>query len=200
MTPKQRERMIETARQYQIGTYANKFVAPEFQRMIRAEAGAKPEGSVSAVVDGIMEAVYRSRGECVCVTCGLVLPWSSGIGGMHTGHFLGSRCFSILFEEQNVAPQCSGCNRYHSGRPQQFRLWMNHVRGTEVVERLEALKGNTRHMSREEVVNMRTEDVVDMILKRKAVKRTFTRGELVDMRIDYKARLKAAELLMVGNR
>ena len=165
-----RDRMITKAREYTIGTYVSRFVAPEFQRMIRAEAGANPNLRTTAVVDGgIDTAVFRRIGECVCVTCGTILPWSSGIGGMHTGHFLGSRCFSILLEEENVAPQCAGCNRYHSGRPQQFRMWMEHVRGAEAIERLQALKATTRR---------------------------FTRDELVDMRIEFKRRLKEAERKM----
>ena len=84
---------------------------------------------------------------------------------MHTGHFLGSRCNSIVYEEANVAPQCSKCNVYRSGAPQEFRTWMLAVRGAEVVERLERLKPQSRQFSRE---------------------------ELVDMRIAFQARLKAA--------
>lgn len=106
------------------------------------------------------------------MTCGKVQAWNGGIGGMHTGHFLGSRCFSILFEEDNVAPQCSSCNRYHSGMPDQFRLWMEHVRGVEVIERLERLKATTRR---------------------------FTRDELVDMRIEFKQRMKKAERTLADN-
>ena len=165
-----RDRMILKAREYTFGTYVTNFVAPEFQQMIRAEAGAKPSGSnATAILSGEAQYVYRRQGQCVCVTCGLVLPWSSGIGGMHTGHFLGSRCFSIVFEEDNVAPQCSSCNRYHSGRPELFTLWMKHVRGAEIIERLRRLKATARH---------------------------FTREELVDMRIEFKRRLKEAEQVM----
>jgi len=164
-----RDRMIEKAREYTTGTYIRKFVAPEFQRMIRAEYGARPAGPVRAIVAGNLDTVDRRRGQCVCVTCGKVLPWSGGIGGMHTGHFLASRRASIVFEEENVAPQCSGCNRYHDGMPQQFRLWMEVVRGPEVVDRLERLKATSRQ---------------------------FTREELVDMRIEFKRRLKAAEEAM----
>ncbi len=161
-----RQRMVDKAREYTTGTYINKFVAKPFQRCIRAEAGALPVGMTHAVVDGELIQVFRRVGECVCVTCGKVGPWSSGLGGMHTGHFLASRRNSILFEEANVAPQCSRCNRYQSGAPQQFRTWMLAVRGEEIVKRLERLKHTDRHFDRE---------------------------ELVDMRIEYQARLKAAE-------
>ena len=165
------ERLLRTAKQYSIGTYVNKFVAPDFQRMIRAEAGAKPSGYYIAIVDGLDCYVHRNVGQCVCVTCGKVLPWSSGLGGMHTGHFLASRTYSILFEEDNVAPQCSGCNRFRNGEPQKFRLWMESVRGAETIERLERLK---------------------------ATSRPFTREELVEMLIGFRARLKAAEQSMQG--
>jgi len=122
------------------------------------------------MVDGILAKVVRRRGQCACVTCGKVGAWSGSIGGMHTGHFLASRRNSILFEEDNVAPQCSRCNRYRDGEPQLFRQWMIHVRGSKVIERLEKLKGTTRE---------------------------FTREELVDMRIKFRARLKAAEERMI---
>lgn len=167
----QAERMLETARQYSTGTYVNRFVAPAFQKMIRAEAGASRINPVSAVVDGNITLVRRpSPGDVVCVTCGKVGQWASGLGGMHTGHFLASRRHSILFEEMNVAPQCSRCNRYESGAPERFRMWMEAVR-PEHIERLERLKNTVRQ---------------------------FTREELVEMLVSYRARLKAAERIMRG--
>ena len=47
LTPEQRaqnsrERMLQVAKQYSTGTYIRKYVAPLFQQMLRAEAGAKP--------------------------------------------------------------------------------------------------------------------------------------------------------------
>src|SRR5687767_10446916 len=105
---RKRERMLEKSRQYQLGTYT-RMVATEFQRMIRAEFGANPRRYVLAVVEGTIQLVERRIGECVCVTCGTVKAWDSGIKGIHAGHFLASRANSILFEETNIAPQCSSC-------------------------------------------------------------------------------------------
>ena len=150
-----RDRMIEKAKEYSTGTYSAKFVAPIFQKMVRAEAAAKPAGHVHAILDGEFHHVYRRVGECVCVTCGKVGPWSSGLGGMHTGHFLGSRRASILFDEANVAPQCSRCNVYESGAPQQFRKWMLATRGPKTVERLEELKRTTVSFSRDQLVDLK---------------------------------------------
>lgn len=166
-----RDRMLETTRQYSTTKYMSKYVAPCFQRMVRAEAGAEPGDITQAVIDGEVKRVPRRFGDVVCVTCGKFGPWSSGLGGMHTGHFLASRRFSILLEEDNVAVQCARCNRYESGEPQKFRLWMEAVRGQETIDRLTRLKNTTRQ---------------------------FTMDELVDKLIEFKARLKAAERKMLG--
>lgn len=163
------DRLYEKCQEFQISTYVRKFVAPLFQKMVRAEFGADPRQFVTAIVDGEIRQVPRHVGECVCVTCGKADAWNSGIKGIHCGHFIASRRNSILLEEDNVAPQCAGCNYYASGAPQAFRKWMLYVRGEETVERLERLK---------------TESV------------SFTREDLVDMRIEYKQRLDAAELSM----
>lgn len=170
MTP--RDRMIEKATEYSLGTYSRKFVAPVFQRLIRAEDAARPSGPTPVMVNGQLDDVLRLVGECVCVTCGKRAYWTGNrFQGMHTGHFLASRCNSILFEEDNVAPQCAHCNYYRDGEPQLFRTWMLSVRGEEVVERLEALKTTVVH---------------------------FTREELVDKKIEYSDRLKAAEIILKG--
>jgi hypothetical protein len=169
---RERQRLIETAKAYSAGTYCRKNVAPLFQRLIRAEAGADPRQYVTAVVDGKLQQVERRIGQCVCITCGKKDSWDSGIKGMHTGHFLASRRNSILLLEENCAPQCSSCNFYRSGAPSEFRIWMEHVRGTAVIERIEALK-------------------------RTSV--SFTNEDLVDMRIEFSRRLKAAEQRMKGS-
>lgn len=154
---RKRQRLLEKAKEYQTSTYVRKFVAPVFQRVVRAEAAALPKGLAWAIVDSELAFVPRDVGECVCVTCGRVDRWSSGIKGFHTGHFLASRRNSILFEEDNVAPQCSHCNVYCSGSAQEFRKWMMAVRGKEVVERLERLKTESVSFSREQLVDMRIE-------------------------------------------
>ena len=176
LTPEQkaerkRQRMLDKARQYQRSTYMRKFVAPVFQKMIRSEFAAKPEGHEKAVVDGQIEHVWRAVGECVCVTCGSVNAWNSGIKGMHTGHFVPSRRNSVLLEEKNVAPQCAHCNYYGQGAPAAFHLWMHEVRGQATIDYLRVLK---------------------------TLSQSFTVEELVDKRIQFAERLKAAEDSMKG--
>ena len=168
-----RQRMIEKANEDKLATYAGK-VAVVFQKMIRAEAGAQPAGWARAYGPGDwnrsdvyrVNDIWRNVGHCVCVTCGKVLPWTTGTGSMQTGHFDHGRSHaSLLFEEDGVAPQCSFCNKERGGADADYTQWMLAVRGKEVVERLKKLKHTVRR---------------------------FTFEELVDMKIEYAARLKAA--------
>ena len=168
-TQRARQRMIENARQFQVGTYSRKYVAPLFQLAIRAEAAALPPGEPPAMVRGSYAPVFRSLGQCVCVTCGFVGPWKGnaiGGGSIETGHFIASRRASILFEESNAHPQCKYCNRHLHGNHGLYEQWMRRAYGPEQIERLQQLKNTSR---------------------------TFTRDELVDMRLEYAGRLKAAE-------
>jgi len=164
-----RQRMLTTTKKYSVGTYISRFVAPVFQQMIRAEAAAQPAGRVFAVIAGEVKLVYRDVGQCVCVTCGKVGPWKGdtiGGGPIETGHFLASRRASIVLEETNAHPQCKHCNRHLGGNQGAYREWMREVYGEGEVDRLELLKHTTRQ---------------------------FTKEELVNLRIGFTARLKAAE-------
>lgn len=147
-------------------------LAKLFQKMVRAEYGAQPTGYVQVMKKGRgLVSVHRHIGQCVCVTCGRIEPWSTIKGVMNTGHFVASRRASILLEEENVAPQCSFCNQYGSGEASLFRIWMEAVRGIDVIEQLERLK--TASVS-------------------------FDRDELVDRWFQYSERLKAAIKKMGG--
>lgn len=158
-------RKVEKADEMSTATYSRKFVAPVFQKMIRAEAGALDACWTIAIVNGGIEDVIRTVGQCVCVTCGKVRPWSDSRGSMQTGHFLPSRRFAILFEEDNVAPQCVSCNKYRGGALEDYTVWMAAVRGTDTIDRLRRLKETSVQ---------------------------FTSEGLVDMRLAYEIRLKAA--------
>jgi len=153
-----RQRMLDKAREYTTGTYINKFVAPVFQRMIRGEAGAQPDGMTPAIVGGQNTEVFRRVGQCVCVTCGRVGAWKGnylGGGTIETGHFIASRRASILFEPHNSHPQCKHCNRHLGGNQANYEVWMQHVYGPDEPDRLKRLKHETRQFTREELVALR---------------------------------------------
>ena len=162
------ERMLQKARELMPRTYLSKFTAPAFQRMIRAEAGAM-EGDVVAVVGGEIKSVFSEVGKCVCVSCGKVLGWQgdakAGVEAIDTGHYIPSRVNSIVLDEDNVAPQCHYCNKVRHGNMEPYSRWMRHVRGQKTIDRLE-------------------------VRARQSV--TFTKEELVKLRIIYMERIDAA--------
>jgi len=88
---------------------------------------------------------------------------------MHAGHWIGRVHQSTLFEPDNLAPQCDGCNEHGHGKQQEYLMWLQKVRGLNVVDRLLRLKHQPK---------------------------SFLLYDLVDMRIEFSRRLKAAELKM----
>lgn len=164
--------MIEDAKRFSTGTYIAKRVAPLFQRMVRAERACRSASKDIAVVNGECAYVFRDKGECVCITCGSVHPWKGNTihgGTLDTGHFIGSRRNSIVFEENNAHPQCKQCNLYLGGNQRHYETWMRRVYGDAEVERLQRLKNITKQ---------------------------FTRDELIDLKLEFTARVKAAEQRM----
>lgn len=162
------ERMLAKSREFQTSTYIRKFVAPDFQKMIRAEAGAFV-GITWVVADGKFAGRRVRLGECACVTCGKIHAWKKqkqfGKAGVDTGHFVASRCNSIIFEETNAHPQCVHCNQYLGGNQEAYSIWMWNVYGQEEIDRLNRLRNESVQ---------------------------FTREDLVYRRINYRARLKVA--------
>lgn len=165
---RKRQRLIDKTSEMSVGTYLRKYVSKTFQRMIRAESAAYEVTQRFAVVDGNLIPVPWQKGYLTCITCGARYAWT-GTNMIDTGHFISSRRNSILLLAENCAEQCKHCNRDHHGRPLEYQMWMVAVRGPKVIERLQRLK---------------TESI------------SFSREELVDMRISFNRRLKAAELEM----
>jgi hypothetical protein len=163
---RKRRRMIEQIKD--LGKYRGG-VAKVFQKMVRAEAAAIRDGRALAIVNGIPTFVPRRIGQCVCVTCGKVGPWKGeyfGGGPIQTGHFPPGRSASILFEPHAAHPQCVHCNYPLSGNEANYQMWLSRVYGPDEPARLKRLRHETRQ---------------------------FTREELVDMKLEFQSRLKAAE-------
>lgn len=162
-----RQKTIEAWKAFSPQTCRTK-TARIFQRMTKAEAAAEPAGFSPHVLDGVMLASYRHIGQVVCITCGKVSGWD--VKAMHCGHWIGRAHASTLLESDNVACQCALCNNHNHGRLREFTLWMESVRGINTIERLQSLKRQSVAWSRE---------------------------DLVDKRIAFAKRLKAAELSMI---
>jgi hypothetical protein len=75
---------------------------------------------------------YSSKGFCKCVTCGAFKHWKE----MDCGHFVGRQFLQTRWDEKNVGPQCTRCNRHESGRGAQFALYLQERYGLGIVEEL----------------------------------------------------------------
>ena len=80
-----------------------------------------------------------------CVTCGATKYWEKD--GMQAGHFISSRCNSVLFDERLVYPQCLSCNIHKSGNKVAFTLFMLKTYTVDEIAEFEALKHKSKKMS-----------------------------------------------------
>ena len=106
--------------------------AKDLQKAIRLEAADK---------DGMTE----------CVTCGKKQHWKE----CHAGHFISSRCNSILFEEDVLAVQCIRCNVYLSGNQEKYTAYMVARYGAKRVEELRRQRSEVVKFTREQLLEMR---------------------------------------------
>lgn len=76
------------------------------------------------------------NGNVRCFTCGVPQPWRE----MDAGHFIHRN--SLDFDEFNIHPQCTKCNRYLSGNEIEYTVKMIRLYGQEVVEDLMSRKND----------------------------------------------------------
>lgn len=105
-------------------------------------------------------------GMCQCVTCNKVQHWKE----MDGGHWI-SRSSAHLLTEENIHPQCKGCNRFMSGCHEQYTLFMIDTYGMDTVREMASTK-------------------------RQVMK--YARVDLEDMITDYKKRIKEQEQRLAG--
>lgn len=91
-----------------------------------------------------------SDGYCVCVTCGSSKHWKE----MQGGHFISRRYTATKIMEENISPQCQGCNgpRAKDGIVTiEYTNYMVDFYGREFVDELLVLKNVTRKYTRDEI-------------------------------------------------
>lgn len=76
------------------------------------------------------------NGDCICVTCDKKDHWKN----MHAGHYLSRQYLSTRFDENNVFPQCPGCNIFKNGNYTAYALFMLDKYGEEKLQWLEQQK------------------------------------------------------------
>jgi hypothetical protein len=121
--------------------------------------GAKKK-AWSALSEFIRYKAADHTGMACCVTCGTAKYWKE----LDAGHFIAKgKGLAVYFEEENIHPQCTYCNRYQSGNLIEYTRYMIDIYGIEKVDELRALA-------------------------KKAVK--YKIHDYLEMEADYKMRLK----------
>jgi len=85
----------------------------------------------------------------VCYTCDKQLEERSR--DTHAGHWIPRTSSPVKYDEDNVRPQCSRCNKFYQGRPVEFERRLRLDIGDEAVEELkrrstEAWKWNREYL------------------------------------------------------
>lgn len=73
------------------------------------------------------------RGMCKCVTCGKEGHWKNG--GIQAGHFMSRKNYSTRWNEDNVKPQCVGCNMFRSGEQFKFSKYLGDKLSNELYQK-----------------------------------------------------------------
>lgn len=117
----------------------------------------KKTKTIARLVDDaavILQRIVRLKaadenGYCRCVTCGKVDHYKN----MDGGHFIPRTYTAHKLLEENLAPQCAGCNRF---RPEAAKaahtLYMIDTYGRDFVDNLIATKRETRKYTRQGIM------------------------------------------------
>ena len=95
-------------------------------------------------------------GYCQCVTCGVSKHWKE----MQGGHFISRRYTATKLLEENIHPQCYGCNgpRAKDGIVTvEYTNYMADTYGREFVDDLLVLKNTTKKYTRDEIAEISAE-------------------------------------------
>lgn len=87
------------------------------------------------------------NGICTCVTCGKKYFWKQ----IQAGHFMSRKHYSTRWVEDNVKPQCYGCNVMQQGQQYKFSKYL----GNNLSEQL--------YSKSKEVVKFTTDELQDKI-------------------------------------
>ena len=120
-------------------------------------AKRKPKSIARLVEDAacILPRIVRLKaadenGYCACVTCGKIDRWQD----LQGGHFISRRFTAHKLLEEQIHPQCPGCNGPKKGNPVAYTLYMLDTFGREWVDNLEATKWDTKKYSRAEITEI----------------------------------------------
>ena len=93
------------------------------------------------------------NGLASCVTCGKRQHYKE----MDGGHFISRKWTATKLAEENIHPQCKGCNQYASGRHDDYSLYMVDTYGIEMVRELNDKKRELCKQNRIELEDIKVE-------------------------------------------
>lgn len=96
-------------------------------------------------------------GYCQCVTCGVTRLWNDG---MQCGHFVSRKYTATKLLEENIHPQCYGCNgpKAKDGTIQTaYTLFMSDTYGREFIDELVMMKGTPMKYTREQLADIKSD-------------------------------------------
>ena len=126
-----------------------------------AKKKLKPIGKLSDECAVMLQKIVRMKaadhnGYCVCVSCGVSKHWKE----MQGGHFIPRGNKATKHMEENIHPQCPGCNCYgmkYGDAEKQYTLYMVDTYGRDFVDELLATKGKAHKILRADLEDMKAE-------------------------------------------
>lgn len=93
----------------------------------------------------------NEMGFIACISCGKLDTFEN----MDAGHYIPKTYgLSIYFHEQNVHPQCTGCNRFRRGNLTAYAIALRKKYGESILEELDQLKHKSVKYSRDDYKKM----------------------------------------------
>ena len=88
---------------------------------------------------------------CNCFTCDK--PIQIGSHDCHCGHFISRSYSPTKYDENNVRPQCGGCNGYGNGKPIEYERRLKLEIGDDTVESLKRMATNNWKWDRFDLID-----------------------------------------------
>ena len=99
----------------------------------------KTEAQLKRELDKLVSLYVRQywandEGMVACYTCHKTGHWKS----MHCGHYIPRNVLITRWNENNLRPQCVGCNMFGNGKPLDFEERLKREIGEKEVEQMKA--------------------------------------------------------------
>lgn len=111
-----------------------------------------PLSSLEKKLDRVFSLFIRTRnidegGTTNCVTCNRLFYYAD----LDAGHFVKRQHKSVRWDERNVHPQCTRCNRFLNGAMDEMALYIYKLYGQDTLCELLRLKHTTKKYHRSEI-------------------------------------------------